>query len=89
MSKILAILFILHVVGGAIVELDDTNFMNYAKDREVLLVDFHTPWCCDCKRLEPEIQAAAASLGARSIDVAKVGTYTLEHISCFSVPQQE
>ena len=28
--------------------------------------------CCDCKKLDPELEAAAASLGNRSVDIAKV-----------------
>jgi len=60
---------------GAVIELDDNSFYNYAKDRDVLLVDFYAPWCSDCKNLEPDFQAAAVSLGARSIDLAKVDCF--------------
>merc|ERR1711931_5174 len=60
---------------GAVIELDDNSFYDYAKDRDVLLVDFYAPWCSDCKNLEPDFQAAAVSLGARSIDLAKVDCF--------------
>jgi len=60
---------------GAVIELDDNSFYDYAKDRDVLLVDFYAPWCGDCKNLEPDFQAAARSLGARSVDLAKVDCF--------------
>jgi len=60
---------------GAVIELDDNSFYDYAKERDVLLVDFYAPWCSDCKNLEPDFQAAGASLGARSIDLAKVDCF--------------
>jgi len=62
-------------VQSAVIELDDNSFYNYAKDRDVLLVDFYAPWCSDCKNLEPDFQAAGVSLGARSIDLAKVDCF--------------
>ena len=29
---------------SAVTELSDENFFNYAKDKDVLLVDFYAPW---------------------------------------------
>lgn len=59
----------------AVVELTDTTFYEYAKGKEVLLVDFFAPWCSDCKALDPDFESAAASLGTRSLDLAKVDCF--------------
>lgn len=77
MSPFVGVLFVLFArfARGAVIELDDNSFYNYAKDRDVLLVDFYAPWCGDCKNLEPDFQAAARSLGSRSIDLAKVDCF--------------
>lgn len=59
----------------AVTELTDTNFYDYAKDKDVLLVDFYAPWCSDCKALDPDFENAAANLGTRSVDLAKVDCF--------------
>lgn len=59
----------------AVIELTDQSFYDYAKNKEVLLVDFYAPWCGDCKALEPDFEAAATSLGTRSLDLAKVDCF--------------
>jgi thiol-disulfide isomerase/thioredoxin len=77
MSPVIGVVLLLCACGvrSAVIELDDNSFYGYAKDRDVLLVDFYAPWCGDCKNLEPDFQAAGASLGARSIDLAKVDCF--------------
>jgi len=60
---------------GDVTELTDQNFYEYAKDKDVLLVDFYAPWCPDCKNLDPDFAAAARSLGRRSTDLAKVDCF--------------
>lgn len=63
-------------IHGAVTELNDGNFYEYAKDKDVLLVDFYAPWCPDCKNLDPDFEAAARSLGGRrSTDLAKVDCF--------------
>jgi len=69
----LACLLVDHAL--AVVELTDNTFYDYAKDKDVLLVDFYAPWCGDCKALEPDFESAASSLGARSLDLAKVDCF--------------
>jgi len=61
--------------SGAVTELTDANFFDYAKDKDVLLVDFFAPWCSDCKALDPDFENAAATLGTRSVDLAKVDCF--------------
>ncbi|XP_065672624.1 probable protein disulfide-isomerase ER-60 isoform X1 [Hydra vulgaris] len=57
----------------AVMELNDNNFFDYAKRKEVLLVDFYTPWCKESKRLAPEMQWAALELGVqKSKNLAQV-----------------
>ncbi|XP_057304091.1 protein disulfide-isomerase A5-like [Hydractinia symbiolongicarpus] len=56
-------------------ELTDNTFLGYAKDKEVLLVNFYAPWCSDCQKLEPEFERAATNLGTRSLDLAKVDCF--------------
>jgi len=62
-------------VDATIAELTDANFFDYAKDKDVLLVDFYAPWCPDCKALDPDFAGAARSLGSRSIDLARVDCF--------------
>jgi len=63
-------------IHGAVTGLNDGNFYEYAKDKDVLLVDFYAPWCPDCKNLDPDFEAAARSLaGRRSTDLAKVDCF--------------
>ena len=46
MSPFVGVLLVLFArfARGAVIELDDNSFYNYAKDRDVLLVDFYAPW---------------------------------------------
>lgn len=66
---------LLPAIYGAVTELNDRNFYEYAKDKDVLLVDFYAPWCPDCKNLDPDFEAAASSLGRRRTDLAKVDCF--------------
>lgn len=69
-------MFCLAVYSNAYVqELTDNTFLNVAKDKDVLLVNFYAPWCGDCKRLEPEFEKASAALGTRGFDLAKVDCF--------------
>jgi len=61
--------------ASAVTELTDSNFFDYAKDKDVLLVDFYAPWCSDCKALDPDFENAALNLGSRSVDLAKVDCF--------------
>merc|ERR1712048_435491 len=61
--------------GVYITELSDGNFFEYAKDKDVLLVDFYAPWCSDCVKLAPEFDRAASQLGSRSMNMAKVDCF--------------
>lgn len=66
---------LLPAIYGAVTELDDSNFYDYAKDKDVLLVDFYAPWCPDCKNLDPDFAEAASKLGRRSADLARVDCF--------------
>jgi len=61
--------------ANAVLELDDASFYSYAAKKQILLVDFYAPWCSDCTKLAPDYEAAAASLGPRSTDLAKVDCF--------------
>ncbi|XP_011628479.1 protein disulfide-isomerase 5-2 [Amborella trichopoda] len=59
---------------GSVLELDDSNFDSAISTFDNLLVDFYAPWCGHCKRLSPELDAAAPVLAAldKPIVIAKV-----------------
>jgi protein disulfide-isomerase A1 len=51
---------------GRVVELTDESFDATIAKYDHILVDFYAPWCAHCKRLAPELDAAAAILGGDS-----------------------
>ncbi|XP_062025554.1 protein disulfide-isomerase 5-2 [Rosa rugosa] len=59
---------------GTVLELDDSNFESAISALDLVLVDFHAPWCGHCKRLSPELDAAAPKLASlkNPIVIAKV-----------------
>jgi len=75
LQQLLVLTLLLPYASLYVQELTDADFYNYAKDKEVLLVDFYAPWCGDCQRIEPEIQGAANILGGKSADLAKVDCF--------------
>ncbi|XP_050376330.1 protein disulfide-isomerase 5-2 [Argentina anserina] len=62
------------VADGTVLELDDSNFESAISSLDLVLVDFHAPWCGHCKRLAPQLDAAAPMLAAlkNPIVIAKV-----------------
>ncbi|KAI3960214.1 hypothetical protein MKW98_016938 [Papaver atlanticum] len=59
---------------GKVLELVDSNFDSAIASFDFLLVDFYAPWCGHCKRLSPELDAAAPVLAKleKPIAIAKV-----------------
>ncbi|KAJ3700371.1 hypothetical protein LUZ61_004076 [Rhynchospora tenuis] len=59
---------------GSVIELTSSNFDAAISSFDFLLVDFYAPWCGHCKRLAPELDAAAPVLAGLSkpIFIAKV-----------------
>ncbi|XP_078172090.1 PDI-like 5-2 [Carex rostrata] len=59
---------------GSVIELTSSNFDSAISAFDFLLVDFYAPWCGHCKRLSPELDAAAPVLAGLSkpIFIAKV-----------------
>ncbi|XP_028782878.1 protein disulfide-isomerase 5-2 [Neltuma alba] len=61
-------------VDGTVLELDESNFDSVISTFDLVFVDFYAPWCGHCKRLSPELDAAAPALAAlkEPIVIAKV-----------------
>ncbi|GAB4861443.1 Protein disulfide-isomerase 5-2 [Ancistrocladus abbreviatus] len=61
-------------IDGKVIELDDSNFDSAISSFDYVLVDFYAPWCGHCKRLSPELDAAASALAGlkEPIIIAKV-----------------
>ncbi|KAH9624007.1 hypothetical protein KSS87_007023 [Heliosperma pusillum] len=61
-------------VDGTVIELNDSNFDSAISTFDYLLVDFYAPWCTHCKRLSPELDAAAPVLAQlkKPIVIAKI-----------------
>ncbi|XP_072980511.1 protein disulfide isomerase-like 5-2 [Typha angustifolia] len=59
---------------GSVVELDESNFDAAIAAFNFVLVDFYAPWCGHCKRLSPELDAAAPVLAKLNepIAIAKI-----------------
>lgn len=55
-------------------ELDESNFDSAISAFDFIFVDFYAPWCGHCKRLNPELDAAAPVLAGlkKPIIIAKV-----------------
>ncbi|KNA18886.1 hypothetical protein SOVF_066890 [Spinacia oleracea] len=61
-------------IDGKVIDLDDSNFDSVISSFDHVFVDFYAPWCGHCKRLSPELDAAAAALAEleKPIMIAKV-----------------
>ncbi|EEF28509.1 protein disulfide-isomerase 5-2 [Ricinus communis] len=61
-------------VDGKVLELDESNFDLAISSFDFIFVDFYAPWCGHCKRLSPELDAAAPVLSQlkQPIVIAKV-----------------
>ncbi|GAB4844809.1 Protein disulfide-isomerase 5-2 [Ancistrocladus abbreviatus] len=61
-------------IDGKVLELDDSNFDSAISSFDYILVDFYAPWCGHCKRLSPELDAAAPVLAGlkKPMVIAKV-----------------
>ncbi|XP_062106074.1 protein disulfide-isomerase 5-2-like isoform X1 [Humulus lupulus] len=61
-------------VDGKVLELDESNFDSAISTLDHILVDFYAPWCGHCKRLAPQLDAAAPMLAAlkEPIVIAKI-----------------
>ncbi|KAF6139420.1 hypothetical protein GIB67_026262 [Kingdonia uniflora] len=61
-------------VDGTVIELDESNFDSAISTFDFILVSFYAPWCGHCKRLTPELEAAAPILSKldKPVVIAKV-----------------
>lgn len=61
-------------IDGKVIDLDESNFDSAISTFDYVFVDFYAPWCGHCKRLSPELDAAAALLAEleKPIVIAKV-----------------
>ncbi|XP_021748281.1 protein disulfide-isomerase 5-2-like [Chenopodium quinoa] len=61
-------------IDGKVIDLDDSNFDSAISTFDYVFVDFYAPWCGHCKRLSPELDAAAAALAGleKPIVIAKI-----------------
>ncbi|PKI32219.1 hypothetical protein CRG98_047390 [Punica granatum] len=64
------------VTDGKVLELDESNLDTAIASFDYILVDFYAPWCGHCKRLSPELDAAAPVLAGlkQPVVIAKVDT---------------
>ncbi|KAF3445371.1 hypothetical protein FNV43_RR10547 [Rhamnella rubrinervis] len=70
-------------VDGKVLELDESNFDSAISAFDYVLVDFYAPWCGHCKRLSPQLDAAAPVLAAlkQPIVIAKVNAEKFSHLA--------
>ncbi|KAL9260944.1 disulfide-isomerase 5-2-like protein [Drosera capensis] len=71
------------VVDGKVIELDESNFDSAISSFDYVLVDFYAPWCGHCKRLAPELDAAAPVLAGlkEPVVIAKIDADKYRHVS--------
>ncbi|KAL9256773.1 disulfide-isomerase 5-2-like protein [Drosera capensis] len=71
------------VVDGKVIELDESNFDSAISSFDYVLVDFYAPWCGHCKRLAPELDAAAPVLAGlkEPVVIAKIDADKYRRIS--------
>ncbi|KAK4747676.1 hypothetical protein SAY87_014262 [Trapa incisa] len=59
---------------GKVIELEESNLDTAIASFDYILVDFYAPWCGHCKRLSPELDAAAPVLSGlkEPVVIAKI-----------------
>ncbi|PRQ20275.1 putative thioredoxin-like protein [Rosa chinensis] len=72
------------VADGTVLELDDSNFESAISALDLVLVDFHAPWCPHSKSLSPQLDAAAPMLASlkKPIVIAKVDADKSTSLAC-------
>ncbi|KAJ8760416.1 hypothetical protein K2173_015083 [Erythroxylum novogranatense] len=70
-------------IDGKVLELDESNFDSAISTFDYIFVDFYAPWCGHCKRLSPELDAAALILAKLKdpVIIAKVNADKYTHLA--------